>query len=165
MPAHPHVPHGGVAHCACGEPNQPELTARHGLFYGSVRRRPHWAYQPDRRVAYKSKKYPWLVAAYRFHNKVSGRAGCGVYLSACGEGGNERARKRGRERERKSLCLCLCLCLRVVVCVHVEVVCVRVCVCARAEIVVAAVVVGAPHLAPTRRHFIVIIPLRTRALG
>ena len=30
----------------------------------------HWVYQPDRRVAYRSAKYPWLVAAYRFHNKV-----------------------------------------------------------------------------------------------
>ena len=72
------VPNWGVTYCTCGVPNQPELTALHGLYYGSVRCRPHWAYQPDRRVAYKSKKYPWLVAAYRFHNKVSGRAGCGV---------------------------------------------------------------------------------------
>eukprot|EP00039_Didymoeca_costata_P029030 m.22963 g.22963 ORF g.22963 m.22963 type:complete len:1851 (-) comp7454_c0_seq1:181-5733(-) len=30
-----------------------------------------WEKQPDRRVAYQSKKYPWLVAAYRFHNKVN----------------------------------------------------------------------------------------------
>ena len=30
-----------------------------------------WERQPDRRVAYKSNKYPWLIAAYRFHNKVN----------------------------------------------------------------------------------------------
>ena len=30
-----------------------------------------WQLQPDRRVMYTSAKYPWLVAAYRFHNKVN----------------------------------------------------------------------------------------------
>jgi hypothetical protein len=30
-----------------------------------------WERIPDRRVAYDSVKYPWLVAAYRFHNKVN----------------------------------------------------------------------------------------------
>jgi len=30
-----------------------------------------WELQPDRRVAYVSEKYPWLVSAYRFHNKVN----------------------------------------------------------------------------------------------
>eukprot|EP00729_Bicosta_minor_P016547 gene16546-7835_t len=28
-----------------------------------------WETIPDRRVAYTSEKYPWLVAAYRYHNK------------------------------------------------------------------------------------------------
>lgn len=30
-----------------------------------------WTRIPDRRVAYKSETYPWLVSAMRFHNKVS----------------------------------------------------------------------------------------------
>ena len=30
-----------------------------------------WTRIPDRRVAYTSVKYPWLIAAYRFHNKVN----------------------------------------------------------------------------------------------
>eukprot|EP00040_Diaphanoeca_grandis_P026972 m.152243 g.152243 ORF g.152243 m.152243 type:complete len:1731 (-) comp30797_c0_seq1:210-5402(-) len=30
-----------------------------------------WEKYPDRRVAYESTTYPWIVAAYRFHNKVN----------------------------------------------------------------------------------------------
>lgn len=30
-----------------------------------------WSRIPDRRVSYTSEKYPWLLAAYRFHNKVN----------------------------------------------------------------------------------------------
>ncbi len=30
-----------------------------------------WEKIPDRRVEYVSEKYPWLVAAYRYHNKVN----------------------------------------------------------------------------------------------
>lgn len=30
-----------------------------------------WSRIPDRRVSYESADYPWIVAAYRYHNKVN----------------------------------------------------------------------------------------------
>ena len=48
----------------------PALTQTEGA-QGTHDGRPHWMYQPDRRVAYRSAKYPWLVAAHRYHNKVN----------------------------------------------------------------------------------------------
>jgi hypothetical protein len=41
------------------------------MFSTQKRHRPHWVYQPDRRVVYKSNQYPWLIAAHRYHNKVN----------------------------------------------------------------------------------------------
>ena len=51
-------------------PYNPKITNTEGA-QGIHEGRPHWVYQPDRRVAYKSAKYPWLVAAHRYHNKVN----------------------------------------------------------------------------------------------
>ena len=47
----------------------PAITHTEGV-QGIQNGLPHWTYQPDRRVAYESAKYPWLVAAHRYHNKV-----------------------------------------------------------------------------------------------
>ena len=51
----------------------PALTEQ-AIVHGPLRvtgEKDKWELQPDRRVAYKSAKYPWLIAAYRFHNKVN----------------------------------------------------------------------------------------------
>ncbi len=57
-----------------------------------------WEKIPDRRVEYVSEKYPWLVAAYRYHNKVN------MHFEVCNATCDviSKTRKRMAEREREN---------------------------------------------------------------